>query len=62
MSDCLPLRHVANLLNVRVKLLIDLAEAGHLEHHHHDGRMKITHSGVDEMRWRMAIAHDEIAV
>lgn len=61
MCDCLPLRRVADLLNVRVKLLVELAETGHLEHHQHGSRMKITKAGVDEMRWQIAVAQTKEA-
>jgi excisionase family DNA binding protein len=56
LCDCLPLRRVADLLNVRVQLVVALAEAGHLEHHKHGKGLKITQAGVDELRWRLALA------
>jgi hypothetical protein len=61
MCDCLGLRHVSHLLNVSVQLLMDLAHAGHLDYHVHDSRMAITRAGIDDMRWKMAVAKSEKA-
>lgn len=59
LCDCLALRRVADLLNVRVQLLLDLVEAGYVDHHRHGARLKITKAGVDELRWRLALAQSD---
>ena len=56
MCTCLPLRRAADLLNVRVQLLVDLVEAGHVEHHAHGSHIQITDNGLNELRWRIACA------
>lgn len=56
MCDCVSLRRAADRLNVRPVLLIDLAHAGHLRLHRHRGRVTVPRSGVDDLRWRLAVA------
>lgn len=59
MCECVWLRRAADLLNVRVHLLADLAAAGHVHSHKHDGRMTITRESLDNLRWRLACARLE---
>jgi len=53
MCDCISLTRAATLLNVRAKLLAELAHAGHVEHHRHGDRYAITRNGLADLRWQL---------